>query len=191
MKMPTAVAFSVLAAALVAGVALAQEPSAPQAMPTLPKPGAEQAVLERTVGVWDATVEMFMAPGAAPSVSKGVEKNTMGCGGLCLIGDFTSEMMGQPFTGHGVTAYDAAKKKYVGVWMDSMSLGPSLDEAVYDAAAKTMTGTMEGPNMSGQVTKMVTRGEWKDADTRVWSMYSLGTGGKEVLGLRITYKRRK
>jgi hypothetical protein len=188
MKMPRAVPFVALAAVLAwTGASLAQE----QGPPAFPKPGAEQAMLARDAGVWDATVEMFTAPGAQPSVSKGVEKGAMGCGGLCLVTDFTSEMMGQPFSGHSVTVYDSVKKKYVGVWVDSMSVGPSYNEAVYDAAAKTMTGTMEGPSMSGQVTKMVTRSEWKDADTRVWSMYSLGPDGKEVLGLRISYTRRK
>jgi hypothetical protein len=148
-------------------------------------------VLKSDVGVWDATVEMFMMPGAPPAESKGVETNTMGCGGMCLVSEFESEIMGQPFRGHGVTVYDAVKKKYVGFWMDSMSLGPSFSETVFDSAAKTMTGAMEGPDMSGQVSKMITRGEWKDADTRVWSMSTGGPEGTEVLNLRITYKRRK
>jgi len=41
------------------------------------------------------------------------------------------------------------------------------------------------------VTKMVTRGQTKDADHRTWSMYSVGPDGKEALSLRITYTRRK
>jgi len=168
-----------------AGAVLAQE------MPQLPKPGPEQAVLQSDAGVWDATVEMFMMPGGAPATSQGIETNTVGCGGMCLLGMFQGEMMGQPFTGQSITAYDAVKKKYVGLWMDSTSLGPSLSEAAYDSATKTMAGTMEGPDMSGQVSKMVTRSESKDADHRVFSMYSVGPDGKEVLGLRITYARRK
>jgi len=128
-----------------AGAVSAQE-EGPQGMPALPKPGPEQAVMQNEAGVWDAAVEMFMTPGDAPAVSKGVETNTMGCGGMCLLGKFEGTMMGQPFVGQSLTAYDGAKKKYVGVWMDAMSIGPSFSEAVYDPAAKTMTGTMEGPD---------------------------------------------
>jgi hypothetical protein len=172
------------------GVAPAQE-EASQGMPAPPRPGPEQAVLKNDVGTWDASVEMFMMPGASPTTSAGVETNAMGCGGMCLVGKFEGEMMGQPFTGESITAYDSVKKKYVGLWMDSMSPGPSVSEATYDAASKAMSGTMEGPDMSGQVAKMVTRGQSKDQDHRVWSMYSVGPDGKESLGLRITYTRRK
>jgi hypothetical protein len=190
MKNPSVVVTSALSAIfMLTGGALAQD--APEGMPSLPQPGAKQAVLKNDVGVWDATVEMFMAPDAPPFASTGVATNVMGCGGMCLIGEFQSEIMGQPFSGHVMTAYDAMKKKYVGMWVDSMSLGPSFSEVTYDPATKTMTGTTEGPDMSGQITQMVTRGEWKDADTRIESMYSQGPDGKDVLRMRISYKRRK
>lgn len=166
-------------------------PGAVPAMPPLPQPGPEHAVLKQDEGVWDATVEMLMGPGAPPMVSKGVETNVIGCGGLCLISDFKGDMMGMTFSGHSITAYDSGKKKYVGMWVDSMSSGASLNEATFDAATKTMTGTMEGPDMSGHVAKLKTVGVWKDADTRVWTMYSRVVDGKEAEGLRITYKRRK
>ncbi len=191
------IACLVLVAALpFAKATTAQEkPKAPAqaavpSMPALPQLGPEQAILKNDVGVWDATVEIPMEPGAPPSVTKGVETNTLGCGGLCLIGDFKGEMMGQPFSGHNVAAYDTVKKKYVSTWMDSMSLGPSLSEATFDASKKVMTGVMEGPDMSGRVTKMRTVAEWKDPATRVLTMYTTGPDGKEVVGLRITYKRR-
>ena len=95
-----------------------------QDMPAMPKPGPEHQLLKEDEGTWDAKVEVFPGPGAAPMVSKGVEVNTIGCGGLCLITDFKGEMMpGQPFHGHGTATYDPQKKKYVGSWTDSMSHG--------------------------------------------------------------------
>ncbi len=163
-----------------------------QEMPPVPKPGPEHQIFKDDAGTWDATVEVFTAPGAPPMVSKGVEMNTLGCGGLCLITDFKGEMMpGQAFHGHGTTAYDPAKKKYVGSWTDSMSAGISVAESTYDPAAKTATGYMEGPDMTGKMTKMKSVVEYKDAGTRVFSMYGPGPDGKEGLGLRITYKKRK
>lgn len=180
-----------LPASLTATIALEAAP-VDQQMPPAPKPGPEHQIFKDDAGTWDATVEVFAAPGAPPMVSKGVEVNALGCGGLCLITDFKGEMMpGQTFHGHGTTAYDPAKMKYVGSWTDSMSAGISTGESTYDAAAKTATGYMEGPDMTGKMTKMKSVVEYKDAGTRVFSMYGPGPDGKEGLGLRITYKKRK
>jgi hypothetical protein len=155
----------------------------------MPKPGPEHEVLKNDVGTWDATVEM-MGPGAPPSISQGVETNTM-VGGLWLVTDFKSEMMNQPFQGHGVSGYDPTKQKYVGTWVDSMSTGLTLGESTYDPKTKTMTGVMEGPDMSGKMMKMKEVTEWRDPDTRVFTMYMTGTDGKDAPAMRITYKRRK
>jgi hypothetical protein len=184
---------------LLGGVGLAQEKpkaaasqGAPAGTPPMPAPGPEHAVLKLDEGTWDATVEMFMAPGAPPMTSKGVETSTLGCGGLCLITDFKGESMGMPFLGHGVATYDAVKKKYTGTWMDSMSLGLFSSESTYDAGKKVLTGTMEGPDMmTRQTTRMKSVVEWKGADTRVFTLSGPGPDGKEMVGLRITYKRRK
>jgi uncharacterized protein DUF1579 len=171
--------------------------AAAQGMPPLPKPGPEHALFKEAAGVWDAKVESWMAPGAPPSVSKGVETNRVGCGGLCLITDFKgSFVMGPPgtpamaFEGHGTETYDQGKKKYVGTWIDSMSTGLSLSESTYDAATKTMTGTMEGPDMTGAVQKMKSVMEHKDGQ-RIFTMSMTGPDGKETPAMKITYTKRK
>jgi Protein of unknown function (DUF1579) len=155
-----------------------------------PAPGPEQDVLKKDVGTWDATVEFFTAPNTPPAISKGVSTITM-LGGFWQLDEFKSELMGTPFEGRGETSYDAAKKKYVGVWVDSMSPGLNLSESDYDAKARTMTGWSEGPGPDGKPAKSRGVTEWKDPDTRVFSMYAAGPDAKEFLTLRITYKRRK
>jgi hypothetical protein len=186
---------SLVACTLVLGLAGV---AAAQGMPPMPKPGPEHAIFKDVAGTWDAKVESFMAPGAPPSTSTGVETARVGCGGMCLISDFKgSFVMGPPntpatpFEGHGTETYDTAKKKYVGSWTDSMSTGLSTTEGTYDAATKTMKGTMEGPDMSGQVSKMRSTSTMKDPNTRVFEMHNVGPDGKETLAMRITYKRRK
>jgi len=174
-----------LAASLLAGRAAAQ-----QGMP-MPKPGPEHMLLKQDEGTWDAVVEMFMGPGAAPLSSKGVETDTIGCGGLCLISDFRGDMAGQPFHGHGTSAWDPAKKKYVGSWTDSMSNGISMSESTYDPKARTMTGYMEGPDASGKMARMKSVLEYKDGGSRVFTMYMPGPDGQELPGMRITYTKRK
>jgi hypothetical protein len=177
--------------ALAAGGGLAQEkkPAAGPAAMEAPKPGPEHKILADDVGTWDATVEMWMAPGAAPVVSKGVEKVRM-LGGFWQVSDFEGTFMGQPFQGLGQVGYDPAKKKYVSTWIDTWSTAFSNGEATYDSAAKTMTGAMEMPGQDGKLTKVKETTVWK-GDTRVFTMSAPGPDGKEVPTMRITYTRRK
>jgi len=193
--MTAAVVLGLLALALTASALQSEKPaakpSAPEGMPPIPQPGPEHAVLKNDEGTWDATVEMMMGPpGAPPTVSKGVETNTL-VGGMWLVTDFKSTMMDQPFQGHGIAGWDAGKKKYVSNWVDNMSTGFSLGESTYDPATKTMAGWMEGPDMTGKVSKMRSVVEYKDPETRVFSMYMTGPDGKEAQTMKITYKRRK
>jgi hypothetical protein len=157
--------------------------------PPPPTPGPEHAILKEDVGTWDASIEM-MFPGAPPTpASKGVEVNTMGCNGLCLVTDFKGEIMGGPFQGHGVSTWDPTKKKYVGSWSDSMAPGLAVTEATWDAAKKTMNGTMDTPDGSGGTAKMRSTVEYA-AGKRVFSMFMTGPDGKEVPTMRITYTKR-
>jgi hypothetical protein len=165
-----------------------QQTGTPQAMPPMPKPGPEHALFKEDEGTWDAVIEIFAAPNAPTMKSKGVETNTVGCGGLCLVTDFKGEMMpGTTFHGHGVATWDPAKKKYVGSWTDSMSQGLAVSEGTWDPAARTMTGWMEGPDVSGAITKMKSIVEYKGG-SRVFTMYD--ASGKQPT-MRITYTRRK
>jgi hypothetical protein len=166
----------------------AQTPA--QQMPPMPKPGPEHALLKMDVGTWDAVVEFNPGPGVPPMISKGVEVNTMGCGGLCLITDFKGQAMGAPFHGHGVTTWDAAKKKYAGSWTDSMSMGMAVAETTYDPVTKKWNGTMEGPDMTGAVMKSRSVLEHSGAK-RVMTAYATGPDGKEAQMMKITYTRRK
>lgn len=183
----------VLGLAVAAPAAALETPAlqaAEQAAMPMPKPGPEHEIFKEDAGTWNATVETFMSPGAPPTVSKGVEVNTVGCNGLCLITDFKGEMMpGMTFQGHGVATYDASKKKYVGSWTDSMSTGLAVSEATWDPASRTMTGYMEGPDMTGKIVKMKSVVQYKDHDSRVFTMYMPGADGKESVGMRITYTR--
>jgi hypothetical protein len=162
-----------------------------QQAPPMPKPGPEHEVLKLEEGTWDAVVEFTVAPGAPTEKSKGVEVNTIGCGGLCMITDFKGQAMGAAFHGHGIVTWDAGKKKYVGSWTDSMSRGLAITEGTWDPAKKQGTGTMEGPDMTGQVVKTRSVSEHRPDGTRVFTAYAPGPDGKEMQVMRITYSRRK
>ncbi len=160
------------------------------AQPPMPQPGPAHELLKMEVGTWDAVIEMS-APGAPAMTSKGTEVATLGCGGLCLVTKFDSDMGGMPFQGNGLTTYDPGKKKYVGSWTDSMSAGILTTEASYDPATKTMTTTLQGPDPTGAVQTMKSTSSYPDADHRTMTMFMKAPDGTEVPGMKITYTRRK
>jgi hypothetical protein len=155
--------------------------------PEMPKPGPEHEVLKKDVGTWEASVEMT-GPDGQVTKSNGTE--TVRMLGFWQVTDFKGELMGQTFEGVGETTYDPTKKKYTGTWIDSMTPGYSTVESDYDG--KAMSGTMQGPDMSGKMTKMRATTEWKDDGTRVFTVYGpKNDSGKEPVSMRITYRRRK
>ena len=171
-------------------VGMAQEkPGSPDGAPPMPKPGPEHQVLTQDVGVWDATVALVMEPGGKPEISKGTETNRL-MGGLWLIQDFQGELLGLPFHGHSMTGYDPAKKKYVGTWVDTVSPGLSMVEGTLDPKTKIMTAWIEGPGPDGVVMKSRATTEWKDANTRVFTMHSPEGKGPSFAMMTITYQRR-
>ncbi|HXH06712.1 MAG TPA: DUF1579 domain-containing protein [Vicinamibacterales bacterium] len=185
-----AVAFFIALLSAVPAAAQSQPPGAPPGLPPLPKPGPEHELFRQEEGTWDAVVEMSMPPGQAVT-SRGVETNTIGCGGLCLISDFKGELMpGAAFHGHGITTWDPAKKKYVGSWTDSMSQGLGITEGTWDAATRTLTGWMEGPDMTGQTVRVKSVVEYR-GETRIFTLYGPGPAGPETPMMKITYTRRR
>ena len=133
-------------------------------------------------------------PDAEPTVSKGVEVNTVMPGGLWVLSKFRGDFGGVAFEGHGQFGYDPLKKKYVGSWIDSMSPSLSVLEGTYDAQTRTMT--LEGDGVDpGTKTKYTQRmvTTTKDDDTRVFTLYMKfdGAGDDEIKFMEITYTKRK
>jgi len=148
----------------------------------------EHALLGKDVGVWDATIQSSMDP-SGPQTSKGVETNRM-LGETWLISDFVGEFGGMPFIGHGVTGYDTGKKKFTSFWVDNMGDQAALGEGTYDEASRKLTFKSKA-NMMGQAVVMTNVSEYKDEDTRVFTMSMAGPDGKDATAMTIEYKRRK
>jgi hypothetical protein len=187
-------AFSAAAvvAVVLAGGVTAQDAKKAESGPPLPKPGPEHEILKKGIGTWDATVESRGDPNGPVETTKGVEVNRMMKGGLWLIQSFQGEFGGQPFEGHGVMGYDQAKKKYVGVWIDSIMPTISHLEGDYDAAKDVMTCTMDMTDPSGKTTVKTTLvTEHKSDGTRVFTLSAPGPDGKAFAMMKITYKKRQ
>jgi hypothetical protein len=156
--------------------------------PPVPRPGPEHEILKRDEGVWDATIEMTPGPGLPPMTMTGTETSTL-VGGRWLISEFHSEMMGQPFEGHGITGWDPEKEAYVGVWADTMSTELTQSESTFEHETNTMTGWMEMRNPTGEKGKARTVEEWPDETTRIIRIYPTMDAAEPFMTM--TYKKRK
>jgi Protein of unknown function (DUF1579) len=147
-----------------------------------PKPGPEHEVLKKLVGNWDLTMKI------AGQESKGTVNYKMEVGGLWLVSSLESELFGQKFYGKGLDSYDAGKKKYTSVWVDSMSGSPMTMEGTYDKEKKTLTMSGDGPGMDGKPTKYKSVSEMVDDHTMNFTMY-MGDGKDPAF--TIVYKKKK
>ncbi len=167
-----------LAAPVIAGLGLlAQVP---------PTPGPEHEHLKRMEGEWIAS---FKAEGGEES--KGTMSVKVECGGLWAFSDFHAEFAGQKFQGRGVDGYDPVKKKYVSVWVDSMSTTPMFLEGTMDAATKTLTMTGEGRGPDGTPMKFKNETRFLDNDHMKFTMSVVGADGKPLPMMTIEYTRKK
>ena len=149
-----------------------------------PKPGPEFDILKGMEGTWEATIKV------GGQDSKGTMTYKMGMGGLWLMSKFEGEFMGQKFEGHGMDSYDANKKKYVSVWVDSMSTSPLVMEGTFDPAEKKISLEGMGPGMDGKPAKSSMVTELKGKDEMFSSMSGPGPDGKQAVMMTITYKRK-
>ena len=164
---------AVVAVAVLAPAAPAQE---------APKPGPEHAVLKKLEGNWDLVMKF------GGMESKGAVTYKMELGGLWLAGSLESELFGTKFQGRSLDTYDAGKKKYVGVWIDSMGTQPMILEGTYDAGKKTLTMSGDGPGMDGKPTKYKSVSTFTDDNTTNFAMYM---GDVKEPSFTIAYTRKK
>ncbi len=150
-----------------------------------PKPGAEHARLKEMEGKWDCVMDMEGQKSKCSATYKSI------CGGMWIQSDFEGDLGGIKFQGHGLDGYDLAKKKYVGIWVDSMASSTITMEGDYDAKAKTLTMVGEGPGPDGKPQKVRNTTHYKDKDNFTFKMYMVGIDGKEQLAFTIEYTRKK
>ena len=165
------VAFSLVAASRLA----AQQPEV--------KPGPEHAKLKEAEGTWDATIK------GKDGDSKGTLMCKVDLNGLWVLEHFSADLGGMKFEGRGATGYDATKKKYVNIWLDTMSTAAMISEGTYDTSTKTLTMIGNMPMPDGKSMKYTMTTVAKDADTKIFTIRG-DMNGKEFEVVNITYKRR-
>jgi hypothetical protein len=173
----------------------AEKPMDPQAMMELWKkaaaPGEPHELFASLAGNWTISTKEWMEPGKPPMESTGTAEMKMLLDGRFLYQELHSQMMGQPFSGIGIDAYDNLTKKYVTAWMDTMGTGIFLMEGTSSPDGKTITLKGSHPEPGGG--HMMHRAVWQivDHNTQTFNMYGThGHDGTEMKMLEITYRRK-
>ncbi len=193
-------AVTILCVMLTASPALAKEkkgkqPMDQQAMMELWKklgtPGEPHKLFASLAGSWTTTTKEWMEPGKPAAESTGTAEMKMLLDGRFLYQEYDSQMMGQPYAGIGIDAYDNMTKKYVTAWMDSMGTGIFMMEGTASADGKTITLKGSHPEPGGG--RMSHRAVWTivDENRQTFDMYAAHHGGKETKMLEITYARKR
>jgi hypothetical protein len=147
-------------------------------------PGPEHEALKKLEGTWNAKMKMGDTESAATATYK------MVCGGMWLMSDFEGSFGDQKFSGHGMDSYDPDKKKYVSVWVDSMSARPMILEGTHDKEKKTSTMTGEAMGPDGKMAKHKIVTHMSDDDHMGFTMYIVADG-QETKVMTIEYTRKK
>lgn len=157
----------------------------------LAQPGEPHKLFASLAGSWTTQTKEWMEPGKPPSESTGTADMKMLLDGRFLHQEYTGQMMGQPYSGVGIDAYDNLTKKYTTVWMDSMGTGIFFMEGTASADGKTITLKGSHPEPGGG--KMTHRAVWKilDNDNQIFEMYGAHGKEKEMKFLEITYTRKQ
>lgn len=156
----------------------------------LAQPGEPHRQFASLAGSWTTATKEWMEPGKPPIESTGTAEMKMLLDGRYLQQEYNSTMMGQPYSGMGITAYDNLRKKYVSIWLDTMGTGPFTMEGTASPDGKTIT--LKGQHDEPGGGHMVHRAVWKlvDANTQTFDMYGTHGHGKEMKMMEIMYTRK-
>jgi hypothetical protein len=157
----------------------------------LAQPGEPHKLFETLAGSWTTQTKEWMEPGKPPTESTGTAEMKMLLDGRFLYQEYNGQMMGQPFNGIGIDAYDNMTKKYVTVWMDTMGPGIFIMEGTASPDGRTITLRGSHPEPGGG--KMTHRAVWKivDDNNQVFEMYGAHGKEKETKNLEIVYTRKQ
>jgi hypothetical protein len=131
-----------------------------------------------------------MTPGAPATKAEAKCNNRMILGDRYQESVSTGMMMGMPFEGHSLVAYDNVKKVFQSTWIDNMGTGIVYMEGPYDEKTKTlnMRGKMVDP-MSGKIEVARQVLKFIDDNTQLMEMY-VTKDGKEFKNMEIKFTRR-
>ena len=177
--------------ALAQGDKAAQEAEMMAAWQEMMTPGPHHQALATHAGDWEVHSSMKMDPSSEPMMSDGTAHLEMVANGLFLQETVNAPMMGMPWTGYGVSGFDKALNKHVGIWYDSAGtmIMNFQGDCTDDCSTITMTANFVDP-MTKQPSSMKTVTKMTDRDHATNQLYTMMDGKEWMMG-EITYTRKK
>lgn len=190
----------VMAASVATSIAMAEDKKAAnpmdrqamtEAYEKLAAPGEQHKQMSSLAGMWTVKTKEWMEPDKAAVETTGAADMKMLLDGRYLQEDVTGQMMGKPFSGIVITAYDNLLKRYVMNWMSTMGTGIFTMEGTPAADGKTIT--LEGQHAEPGGGFMKHRAVWTivDNNNQTFDMYGAHHGGKEWKMMEMTYTRKQ
>ncbi len=142
-------------------------------------------------GKWTGEIVSWMAPGAPPTPPSQVSAEVkMILGGRYQESIYKGDMMGMPFEGRGLLAYDNIKKKFINTWIDNMGTGVMVMEGTFEETTKsiTLSGEMMDPSKGKEV--IVRQVVTLSKKTQTTEMYYLAADGKEFKSMEIKLSKK-
>lgn len=153
-------------------------------------PGKEHQTLAKLNGNWVYTSKMWMDPAAEPQTTQGTAICEMLLDGRYSQMKVSGNVMGMPFNGISLTAFDNGKKLWLTTWIDNMGTGIMYGEGKWDEATKSIifTGKIYDP-MAGKDTDYKETMKFIDDNTMGMEMFTV-SGGKDIKNMEINYTRK-
>lgn len=111
------------------------------------KPGNPHKLMTDEVGIWNCDMTFWYEPNGKPEKSTSTATIKMILGGRYQEANYQGKIMGQPFEGKSMLAYNNASKEYTTTFIDNMGTGMMVAVGKYDKKTKSMElkGNMVNP----------------------------------------------
>lgn len=155
-------------------------------------PGEPHKKMAKSAGKWKVKVWSRWDPSQPAEESTASADFSTILGGRFLQQKYKGTMMGMPFEGYGLSAYDNVTGEYIDTWMDSMGTAPMVSRGKMDESGKvlTQTGSMVDA-FTKKPMEMKSVGTFVDDDHMKFEMFTTGPDGKEMKVMQLDYSRAK
>lgn len=157
----------------------------------LSKPGASHRLLETFAGNWDVRIRFWSSPSAEPQDSYGTSTLSWILGDRFLKEDFQGDVLGDSYQGLGLMGYDAAARRFMTVWLDSLNTVIAVQQGNFspDTSTFELHGEVYDPLLGRNKT---TRSEIRilSPDQYSVTMTDMAPSGPDFKSLEIVYSRR-
>lgn len=153
-------------------------------------PGEMHKLLSKMVGEWNT--EMIMNDQTGKEIkSKGISKTESILGGRYFLTTQSETVMGMPFEGKGLDAYDNIAKEFISVWIDNMGTGVIVMKGYFDEKNNMLVYSGDGVDpMTKEKVTYRSMSKFENDDKLVFEMYA-NQGGQEAKMFTMIYYRKK